>query len=116
MRGYVFVAVLPSPALPHPLTLSDFHCRAFIFARIFFLTFVSWILTIFANDFTSNSFFYHHFIVCSERLDQSFGRLFIEYSGKFMLNPYCNWTIENGGSAQDVAIVSIHYMRLRSCR
>lgn len=45
---------------------------------------------------------------CTEKENQSLGRLDISYSDKF--NPYCNWIIGNVGIPQAVAIVSIHQL------
>ena len=46
---------------------------------------------------------------CTEKVNQSFGRLDISYSDKFE-RPYCNWIIGNAGIPQAVAIVSIHQL------
>lgn len=48
---------------------------------------------------------------CTEKVNQSFGRLDISFSIKF--DPYCNWIVGNSGISQAVAIVSIHQMNLR---
>jgi len=48
---------------------------------------------------------------CTEKVNQSFGRLDISYTSKF--DPYCNWILEDAGILQAVAIVSIHQMNLR---
>ncbi|XP_078364332.1 uncharacterized protein LOC144648698 isoform X1 [Oculina patagonica] len=45
---------------------------------------------------------------CTENVNQSFGRLDISYTSKFV--PYCNWIVENAGIPQAVAVVSIHQM------
>jgi len=48
---------------------------------------------------------------CTEKVNQSFGRLDVSYTSKF--DPHCNWIVGDAGLPEAVAIVSIHQMKLR---
>ena len=62
-------------------------------------------------QFIQKYIFYIFRLECTEKVNQSFGRLDISYTCN--LDSYCNWIVGDAGISQAVAIVSIHQMNLR---